>query len=142
MVVVTPQQIGVVMGLEPAPRSFAELDKLVTYGLPSAALQTLVERISLRPGECSELLHRIVPRSTFARRGTHLSPKESAKTERLARAYATALHVWASDDDARAFMHAPHLMLCDSAPIDVAMTDLGARRVEELLWSMFYGVSA
>jgi putative toxin-antitoxin system antitoxin component (TIGR02293 family) len=54
------------------------------------------------------------------RRSTHLSPRESEKTERLARAFATALHVWTSNEEARAFMHAPHPMLRDRAPIDVA----------------------
>ena len=142
MFLVTPEQIGAVMALEPTPRSFAELDEQVAHGLPSAALKALIERISLRPDERNALLHRIVPKSTLVRRSAHLSSGESEKTERLARAFATALHVWASDEEARAFMHAPHPMLHDRAPIDVALTELGARRVEELLWQLFYGVSA
>lgn len=143
MFLVTPEQIGAVMALEPTPRSFAELDEQVARGLPSAALKALIERISLRPDEHHGLLHRIVPKSTLMRRRpAHLSSGESEKTERLARAFAAALHVWASDEEARAFMHAPHPMLRDRAPIDVALTELGARRVEELLWRLFYGVSA
>ena len=116
MILVTPEQIGAVMALEPTPRSFAELDEQVARGLPSAALKALIERISLRPDERNALLHRIVPKSTLMRRSAHLSSGESEKTERLARAFATALHVWASDEEARAFMHAPHLMLRDRAP--------------------------
>lgn len=141
MFLVPPEQISVVMALKPTPRSFAELDEQLSRGLPSAALKVLIERISLRPDERNGLLHRIVSKSTLRRRGAHLSPKESEKTERLARAFATALHVWASEGDARAFMHAPHPMLHDRAPIDVALTELGARRVEGLLWRLFYGVS-
>jgi uncharacterized protein (DUF2384 family) len=34
-------------------------------------------------------------------------------------------------------MRVPHPMLRDGAPIDVALTELGARRVEELLWRLF-----
>jgi putative toxin-antitoxin system antitoxin component (TIGR02293 family) len=142
MFLVTPEQIGAVMALEPTPRSFAELDEQVARGLPSAALKTLIERISRDYDERSELLHRIVPESTLARRTAHLSPRESEQTERLARAFATALYVWASDEEARAFMRAPHPMLRDRAPSDVALTELGALRVEELLWRLFYGVSA
>jgi uncharacterized protein (DUF2384 family) len=91
MFLVTPEQIGAVMALEPTPRSFAELDEQVAHGLPSAALKALIERVSLRPDERNALLHRIVPKSTLVRRSAHLSSGESEKTERLARAFATAL---------------------------------------------------
>jgi uncharacterized protein (DUF2384 family) len=35
-----------------------------------------------------------------------------------------------------------HPLLGGNKPLDVAMTELGARRVEELLWRLFYGMSA
>jgi uncharacterized protein (DUF2384 family) len=35
-----------------------------------------------------------------------------------------------------------HPLLDGRTPLDVAMTELGARRVEELLWKLFYGVPA
>jgi len=33
---------------------------------------------------------------------------------------------------------------CDvtSTPLDVSMTEIGARRVEELLWKLYYGLAA
>ncbi len=61
---------------------------------------------------------------------------------RKARVYATARHVWNSDEDALAFLHAPHAMLGGQPPLEVAMTELGARRVETLLWRLFYGIAA
>jgi len=33
-------------------------------------------------------------------------------------------------------------MLGGKRPIEVALTELGARRVETLLWSLFHGVAA
>jgi putative toxin-antitoxin system antitoxin component (TIGR02293 family) len=92
--------------------------------------------------ERREILHRVVPEGTWKRRQDRLSASESEKTERLARVYATARHVWNSEDDALAFLHAPHPMLGGRRPLDVAMTELGARRVEALLWRLFYGIAA
>ena len=62
--------------------------------------------------------------------------------ERLARVIATAEQVWNSADDARAFLATGHAMLGGKRPIEVALTELGARRVENLLWSLFHGVAA
>ena len=33
-------------------------------------------------------------------------------------------------------------MLGGQPPLEVAMTELGARRVETLLWRLFYGIAA
>jgi putative toxin-antitoxin system antitoxin component (TIGR02293 family) len=50
--------------------------------------------------------------------------------------------VWDDEADAREFLNTPHPLLDERAPLDVAMTELGARRVEELLWQLFYGLPA
>ncbi len=142
MSLVTPEQIAAVMALAPAPRSFAELDEQVAEGLPKAALKAGVERLGRNADERRVLLHRVVPEATWKRRRDRLSAPESEKTERLARVYATARHVWDSDEDARAFLHTPHAMLEGRAPLEVAMTELGARRVEALLWRLFFGIAA
>jgi len=109
-------------------------------GLPGAALKALIEPIRRGPDERSHLLHRIVTKLTLARRWAQPSPRESAKTERQALSFATALHVWASDDDAGVSTHAQHPMLRDRAAIDIAITELAARRVKALRWGMRYGV--
>jgi uncharacterized protein (DUF2384 family) len=49
--------------------------------------------------------------------------------------------VWDDADDARDFLHTPHPLLDGRAPLDVSLTELGARRVEELLWKLFFGMS-
>ncbi|SAL86820.1 antitoxin [Caballeronia choica] len=142
MILVSPEQIAAVMALRPVPHSVAELDEQVRVGLPKSALKEGVEHATRSAEERRALLSRIVPEATFKRRRDRLSPDESEKTERLARIVATAQYVWDSEDDAREFLNAPHPMLEGRSPLDVALTELGARRVEELLWTLFYGLPA
>ena len=142
MVLVTPEKIASIMALTSVPHSFAELDELVSHGLPKNALKASVDRICLNNEDRKHLLYRIIPEATYKRRRASLSVEESERAERLARIYATAQYVWNSDDDARAFLHAPHPMLQGRTPLDVSMSELGARRVEELLWKLYYGIAA
>jgi putative toxin-antitoxin system antitoxin component (TIGR02293 family) len=138
---IAPEKIGAVLALMPLPHSYAELELLVADGLPKAALRASIERVC--PGtEGRRLMHRIVPEATLKRRQERLSAEESERAERLARVYATALHVWSSDEDARAFLQAPHPMLEDRTPLEVSLSELGARRVEELLWLLYFGLPA
>jgi uncharacterized protein (DUF2384 family) len=55
---------------------------------------------------------------------------------------ATAEYVWGDPELARRFLHEPHPMLEGRAPVRVALTELGARRAEDVLWSLFYGLPA
>ena len=137
MVLVTPEKIAFVMALVPAPHSFAELDELVAHGLPKGALKASVDRVCKSGEERKKLLYRIIPEATYKRRRTHLTADESGRAERLARVFATAEYVWNSEDDARAFLSTPHPMLQGRTPLDVSMTELGARRVEALLWKLY-----
>ena len=138
---VSPEKIGAVMALSPLPHSLAELESRVVGGLPKEALKASVERVC--PGtEGRRLLHRIVPEATLKRREERLTAEESERAERLARVYATALHVWSTDEDARAFLQAPHPMLEGRTPLEVSLSELGARRVEELLWQLYFGLPA
>ena len=142
MKLVTPQKIASVMALSPLPRSFAELDHLVHQGLPKNALRAGVDHVGRTVEERRRLLFRIIPEATFKRRQDRLTPDESEKTERLARIFATALYVWDDETDAQEFLNTAHPLLDGRSPLDVAMTEIGARRVEELLWQLFYGLPA
>lgn len=142
MLLVTPEKIAAILSLIPAPHSFAELDALVSHGLPKQALKKIVDSVGINNEERRRLLYRIIPEATYKRRRDKLSAEESERTERLARVYATAQYVWNSDEEARAFLHAAHPLLQGRTPLDVSMTELGARRVEELLWRLYYGIAA
>ena len=142
MVLVSPEKIALVMALFPVPHSFAELDDRVAHGLPKDALKASVDRVHLASEDRKRLLYRIVPEATYKRRRGMLTADESGRAERLARIFATADYVWNSEDDARVFLSAPHPMLQGRTPLDVSLTELGARRVEELLWKLYYGIAA
>jgi putative toxin-antitoxin system antitoxin component (TIGR02293 family) len=142
MQIVTPEQIAAVMDLAPLPRSLAELEALVREGLPKSALAAGVQHIAADADSRRALRARIIPEATYKRRRDRLTTDESEKTERLARVYATAAYVWDDPQDARAFLATPHPQLEGRPPVDVALTELGARRVESLLWQIFYGLPA
>lgn len=142
MVLVSPEKIASVMALAPLPHSFGELDAMVAKGLPKAALKASVDHIYLHAEDRKRLLYRIIPEATYKRRRESLSAEESERAERLARVFATAAYVWDSEEDARSFLTTPHPMLQERSPLDVAMTELGARRVEALLWRLYYGIAA
>lgn len=142
MVLVTPERIASVMALSPIPHSFAELDEMVSKGLPKGALKASIEHICKSAEDRKKMLYRIIPEATYKRRREYLSAEESERAERLARIFATADYVWSSEQDAQAFLTTPHSMLQGRKPLDVSMTELGARRVEELLWRLYYGIAA
>jgi putative toxin-antitoxin system antitoxin component (TIGR02293 family) len=122
--------------------SISALDAEVSRGLPKAVLRQTVSRIFDNEADQRRLMYRIVPEATFKRRRDRLSPGESERTERMARVIATAEYTWDDRDDARRFLTAPHPALSNRTPIDTAMTELGARQVEEILGKIFHGLPA
>ncbi|WP_325094793.1 sigma 54-interacting transcriptional regulator [Burkholderia contaminans] len=79
------------------------------------------------------LLDRIIPEAIYKRRRDRLTRDESEKTERLVRIVATTTSVWSDESDACGFLSTPHPELEGLALLDVALSEFGARRVEELL---------
>jgi len=121
--------------------SLAALSGAVSKGLPKAALRQTAGRIFEDRAEQRQLMNRIVPEATFKRRRERLSAAESERTERLARVMASAEFVWGDRSDARRFMTTPHPAL-GGTPLDAALSELGARQVEEILDKIFHGLPA
>ncbi|HDV6368200.1 TPA: antitoxin Xre/MbcA/ParS toxin-binding domain-containing protein [Burkholderia cepacia] len=140
MSLVSPEAIAAVMALQPVPHTLAELEARVRAGLPKSALRASVESATSSVDVRHVLLAQITPAATDKRRLKRLTRDESEKTERLARIVATAAHVWSSLEDGRQFLQTPHPLLEGRAPLEVSLTELGARRVEEVLWKLFYGL--
>ena len=120
-------------------RSWADLENAVNDGLPKRALQAMAVRALPAGAPTGPLVYRVVPIATFKRR-TRLTPEESARTERLARVVALAEGLWEEQDEARAFLNTPHPLLDSRTPLDVAASELGARRVERLLQDVEHGL--
>lgn len=143
---VEPRRIAEVLGgrqvLRRRVASIIELSDAVAQGLPKSALRNAVRRIFEDAGEQRRMIYRIVPEATFKRRRDRLSFVESERTERLARVIATAEYVWEDRDSARRFLMTPHPMLAGKAPLNAAMTELGARQVEDLLAKILHGLPA
>lgn len=126
--------------LQRTVRTWGDLDRIVRAGLPKASLQ-MVARHAVKEGDsATELVYSVVPSATFKRRD-RLSPDESERTERLARVIALAEAAWDDEDEARAFLNRPHPLLDGETPLNVARTELGARRVERLLYEAEHGLS-
>ena len=144
---VEPDRIADIMGgftvLGSSISSVDELAKAVSSGLPKMALRITVKRASNGAHDINQLVYKIVPEATYKRR-TRLTPAESERTERLARVIATAEYVWDDQNDAHKWLHAPHPELGGRTPIQCALSELGARQVEEparsnLLWPLRVG---
>jgi len=123
-------------------RSLAELSDVVAGGLPKSALRNTVKRVFSDAGRQREVMYRVVPEATFKRRRDRLSAAESERTERLARVVAATEYTWSDAEEARRFLSVPHPALRGKSPLQAAMTELGARHVEELLAKIFHGLPA
>ena len=139
---VSPARIAAVMGLRGKVRSLGDLSSAVRDGLPKSALKASVARVFPDGAEQTTMLYRIIPEATYKRRREHLKMDESERTERLARVIATAEYVWDDTVEARRYLTTPHAQLDRQTPVEVALSELGARRVEELLWKLYYGLAA
>jgi putative toxin-antitoxin system antitoxin component (TIGR02293 family) len=80
-------------------------------------------------------------RATYKRRH-RLKLVESEKTERLARVIALAEMLWDDDEAAKRFLATPHAELGRRKPIEAALTELGARQVEDVVMRALYGLPA
>lgn len=129
-----------IMGME--TRSLMQLADAVTSGLPKTALKSTVKHLFSEPSEQAKFLYRVVPEATFKRRQGRLSPAESERTERLARVIATADYTLEDKVVAREFLTSPHWKFNGKTPIETALSELGARQVEELLFGIAFGLPA
>ena len=131
--------IALILGLRPLA-SVGELESAVAAGLPKRSVSRLASRLHPDMKEALRYRSTIVPLATWKRRSTRLSPAESERTERLARVLALAEYVWDDRAMARRWMFAEHPELDGRTPADASRTELGARRVEDVLNRLFYGL--
>lgn len=137
---IAPELIAEILGLHGSIRSVSELEAAVSAGLPKRSLERLAARLHLDRRMASAYKFKVVPQATWKRRSRRLSVEESERTERLARVLAHAEYVWDDRDQAREWMSKPHRELHNSTPLEAARTELGARRVEDLLDKLYYGL--
>jgi len=123
-----------------APSRLEQVRKVVQEGLPVEAvreLQAELKRFGVR--RPSEYVDAIVSRATLQRRD-RLKPSEGEQLVRVASVLALAEDVWGVEEDAGEFLISPHPMLGGGVPIDLALSEIGARQVEHILLAMDLGL--
>lgn len=125
-------------GLGRPVRTLADLDAIVHSGLPRSSLDRVLEQAAPE-AERAKLRNRVVPRASY-QRSRRLSPVHSATTERLARITALAQWTWEDEKKAQEFLWRPHPELGGRRPIEAALTELGAREVEEVIERGVHGL--
>jgi putative toxin-antitoxin system antitoxin component (TIGR02293 family) len=120
--------------------TIAALNEAVNEGLPKSTLRCTVKHLYTNPSDQLRFIYRVVPEATFKRRKDRLNEAESERTERLARTIATAEYVLGDKEMARQFLINPHPMLNGKTPIETALSELGARQIEQMLFGVFYGL--
>lgn len=115
-----------------------DLEEVTMQGLPKKSLQRLASYLA--EGKSTlDVIYKIVPEGTYKRR-QKLSPEVSEKTVRIARLLALGSYILGDQANAVTFLIKEHKLLDGRKPYEVALTEIGARRVEELLWKIFYGI--
>ena len=115
------------------PATLVELAAAVAQGLPGAIVPHLAASAAPPEGEARRRVAALVTSAASLKRRARLSPAASERAERLARIVALAHQAFGDADEARAWLNAPHPLLGSARPIEVAVTDLGARQVERIL---------
>jgi putative toxin-antitoxin system antitoxin component (TIGR02293 family) len=141
LVTIPAQNIASILGVK--ADTISQLDELVQKGLPKRSLERTLHTVYPEKRDGKDLQSQVIPIATLKRRKTRLSAIESERTERLARVTAMARQTWNDDDAAtRQWLKTPHLELSNMPPIEAALTEIGARRVEAILTKIFYGLPA
>lgn len=120
--------------------SLAELRDSVRSGLPFSALVALTQQLEISPQQFTAVFG--IPPRTVARRkeARHLTPQESDRLYRVARAVSQAVEVLGSIEKARVWLKTPNRALGKEIPLDLLDTEIGARQVEEVLLHLNYGI--
>lgn len=133
-------KVGELLGLRSSIVSEVDLVDRLEKGLPVDVVQALRTRIGLTDEEVYQL---IAPRRTLNRREAEhqpLSPDEADRVVRVARIAARARQVFSAKPVyAMEWLRTTQRSLGDRSPIQILVSDTGARAVEELLIGIEHG---
>jgi putative toxin-antitoxin system antitoxin component (TIGR02293 family) len=126
----------------PLPRDFAFEVQDIERGVPITAIDrfAVYSEIPLK-----ELLEVVIPPRTLKhrrQRGEPLNMEESDRLARVARLYELAVKVFGNADKARKWLTRPKFRLDERTPLLMMRSELGGRRVEEMLYQIDEGVFA
>lgn len=136
--------VEVLGGKKTFTRPIRKADDLVAHvraGLPASTVTLLADTLSLQRAQVAKRLN--IPSRTLSRRlatKSRLTQDESDRTLRMATVVAMANEVLGSEQKASRWMVAPNRALGGKRPFDQLDTELGVRSVEEILFSIAYGM--
>lgn len=118
-----------------------DLVRAVRDGLPVTAVQHLLDTGRLTAGEIDRV---VLPRKTLANRRKVgvLTPEQSDRLLRVARAVALAEETFGTQPKAAVWLRRPTAALAGERPLELLDTDEGAREVETLLGRIAHGIAA
>jgi putative toxin-antitoxin system antitoxin component (TIGR02293 family) len=116
------------------------LQRAVRKGLPFASVKAILKQLDVSQAALAAVLG--IPTRTMARRQVehHLRPDESDRLYRVARAVAFARSVLGDLSKSRRWLITPNRALGNETPLSLLDTDIGSRRVEEVLERINYGI--
>lgn len=120
--------------------SLEDLRQALKEGLPYGSLEAVAKKFAIARGELSAALH--LPPRTIARRkkAATLLADESDRLFRLARIAAETARILGSEEKAARWLHETNRALGNETPLSLLDTEIGARRVEDLLGRIEHGV--
>jgi putative toxin-antitoxin system antitoxin component (TIGR02293 family) len=113
----------------------------VRAGLPATTVDVLAGKLSMQRAQMAARLN--IPARTLSRRlatKSRLTHDESDRALRMARVMALAQEVLGAEDKASRWLSKPNRALGGKVPFDQMDTELGARSVEGVLYSIAYGM--
>ena len=122
-------------------RSESDLAMLVERRLPVRSIAALTQH-GLTEGEVYAL---VLPRRTLTHRRAKrqtLTRDESDKAVRLARITALAEEVFGDEEKAARWLRKPKRRFASRTPLEMLVTEAGARLIEELLYQVDEGMAA
>ena len=116
--------------------------ELVELGLPWVNADALARALDVNLEKLASLLD--IPPATFYRRkrARRFSKHETDRLMRFALLWWLACDDFENEDDAREWLKSPQFGLNGAIPLEYAITEVGAREVENLLHRIEYGVLA
>jgi putative toxin-antitoxin system antitoxin component (TIGR02293 family) len=122
-------------------QSDTDIARLVEQRLPVSSVASL----SAHGMTEAEVYQFIVPRRTLVHRKTRkqsLTHDESDRAVRMARIASLAEEVFGEDAKAARWLRKPKARFAQRTPMEMLMTEAGARLVEEMLLQLDYGMVA
>ena len=120
--------------------SLGDLHEAVRRGLPRGVVHELARAAAQGRDDRKRVAHLVASEATL-KRSKVLSPAASERAERLARVVALAQDAFRDPAKAQEWLHRSNPVL-GTVPISLAVTDLGARQVEQVLANIEYGLPA